>query len=93
MQMVRINFTISSVAVKVQCLREKGKTVTPSWKSQAKGEIVCMTAVSLRLSCETSLVMRSEKRRMYSLAKGETLTLKTGKRHEYNAKNLSVTPV
>ena len=46
-----------------------------------------------RLSCETSLVMRSEKRRMYSLAKGDTLTLKTGKRHEYNAKNLSVTPV
>ena len=60
---------------------------------QTKGEIACMTAVSLRLSCKTSLVMRSEKRRMYSLAKGDTLTLKTGKRHEYNAKNLSVTPV
>ena len=69
--------------------------MTPSWKSQAKGQIACMTAVSFRLSCETSLVMRSEKRcmYMYSLAKGETFTLKTGKRHEYNAKNLSVSPV
>ena len=72
---------ISSVAVKVQCLREKGKTMTPSWKSQAKGEIACMTAVSLRLSCEKSLVMRSEKSRLYSLAKGATFTLKTGKIH------------
>ena len=43
---------------------KKVKTVTPSWKSQVKGEIACMTAVSLRLSCKTSLVMRSEKRRL-----------------------------
>ena len=46
---------MSSVVVKVQCLRRKGKTVTPSRKLQAKGEIACMTAVSSLLFCETSL--------------------------------------
>ena len=47
---------ISNVVVKVQCLRKKGKTVTPSRKLQAKGKIACMTAVSPRLYCEISLV-------------------------------------
>ena len=47
---------ISDVALKVQC--KKGKTVTPSRKLQAKGEIACMTAVSPRLYCETWLVIR-----------------------------------
>ena len=47
---------ISNVVVKVQCLRKKGKTVTPLRKLQAKGKIACMTAVSPRLYCETSLV-------------------------------------
>jgi len=37
---------ISNVVVKVRSLRKKGKTVTPSRKLQAKGEIACMTAVS-----------------------------------------------
>ena len=45
-----------SVVVKVQWLRKKGKTVTPSRKLQAKGEIACMTAACLRLS--SSLVTR-----------------------------------
>ena len=57
---------ISSVVVKVQCSRKKGKTVTPL--------------------CLASLLVSS-----YSLAKGETFTLQTGKRHQHNAKNLSVT--
>ena len=47
---------ISNVVVKVQCLRKKGKTVTPSRKLQATGKIACMTAVSPRLYCEISLV-------------------------------------
>ena len=47
---------ISSVVVKVLWLRKKGKTVTPSRKLQAKGEIACMTAACLRLS--SSLVTR-----------------------------------
>ena len=47
---------ISNVVVKVQCLRKKGKTVTPSRKLQAKGKIACMTAVSPRLYCDISLV-------------------------------------
>ena len=47
---------ISNVVVKVQCLRKKGKTVTPSRKLQATGTISCMTAVSPRLYCEISLV-------------------------------------
>ena len=33
---------ISNVVVKVHCLRNKGKTVTPSRKLQAKGKIACM---------------------------------------------------
>ena len=49
---------ISSVVIKVQCLRKKGKTVMPSRKLQAKGERPCMTAVSSRLYCETSLVIK-----------------------------------
>ena len=36
---------ISNVVAKVQCLRKKGKTVTPLRKLQAKGKIACMTAV------------------------------------------------
>ena len=32
----------------------------------------CMTAVSPRRFCETSLVMRSEERRLYALVKDET---------------------
>ena len=41
---------ISNVVVKVQCLRKKGKTVTPSRKLQAKGKIACKTAASLLVS-------------------------------------------
>ena len=55
---------------------KKGKTVTPSRKLQAKDEISTwsagMTAVSPRLPYETSLVIRSEERQLYTLAKGET---------------------
>ena len=47
---------ISNVVVKVQCLRKKGKTVTPSRKLQATGKISCMIAVSPRLYCEISIV-------------------------------------
>ena len=41
---------ISSVVVKVECLRKEGKTVTPSRKLQANGEIACMTTACLLLS-------------------------------------------
>ena len=47
---------ISSISVKVERLRKKGKTVTPSMKLQAKGEIAYMTTACLRLS--SSLVIR-----------------------------------
>ena len=57
---------ISSVVVKVQCSRKKGKTAIMS----------------------ASLLVSSD-----SLAKGETFTLQTCKRHQHNAKNLSATLV
>ena len=53
---------ISSVVVKVQCLREKGKTVMPSRKLQAKGEREGDKSASLLVSSD-------------SLAKGETFTM------------------
>ena len=68
---------ISSVVVKVQCLREKGKTVMPSRKLQAKGR-----ERETRLRLSSSLVIRWLRARRL-----QWFTLQTGKRHQYNAKN------
>ena len=68
---------ISDVVLKVQC--KKGKTVTPSRKLQAKGEIACM--YDSRLSSSLLRNIPSD-----SLTKGEAFTLQTGKRHQYKAR-------
>ena len=75
MQMVRIYFTY------LLCYRQgtmltgkKGKKRRHrgNYKQRTRSVKACMTAVSPRLPCKTSLVMRSEERRLYALTKDET---------------------